>query len=190
MEEKQLIYVNRHAYIVKNEKLIDAQTQKEEKKLPYKYIRNYMNDDICYIIIQNRFFRWNKKRQSAEELGVEILCQNPRFTYYYTLGNINFVFATAEDGKSFVLGKSFQPIYDNLYKIGRYAYQIINGELEKLCECMEFEKIGVRIEISAGENGVSEMLAFQKVGNVWQVVNHWRPGNIAPQYRLKSNFKK
>lgn len=168
-------------YVVENRKLINAQTKEEETKLRYTYVRNYTNDDICFIIIKNHFFLWDKIHKRAQELGVELLCQNQRYTYYHTTGEFNFVFGVKRDGSAFVIGRSFRPIYDNLYKIGRFAYQIVDGELEKLCECAEFERIDVRVEISAGENGFSEMLAFKKIGKRWEVVNHWRPGNIMPR---------
>lgn len=179
-KQKELIHIEGSFFIIVDEKLYDAETKEEEKKLRYKYVHNYFDKNIGYVIIKNRFFIWFKDKKAAQEYGVEMLCQNPRFTYYYTQGDINFVFAVKTNGEIFIIGRSFCPIYDNLYKIGRYAYQIINGELEKLCECMDFEKIDIRVEISAGEIGVSEMQAFQKVGNRWKMVTRWLPGHINP----------
>lgn len=188
-EKKELICVDGKFFAVKGEKLYQTSSKEEEKELRYKYVRNYFDDNICYIIIKDHFFIWKRDEKKAEELKVNLLCQNKYLTYYVTEGAINYVFAVKDNGEIFVIGRSFVPIVDNLYKIGRYAYQIVNGELEKLCECMEFERIDVRVEISAGENGMSEMQAFTKEGQRWKKVNHWRPGNIVPQNR-KSNLKK
>lgn len=181
MEEKKLIHYEGKIFLLDGEKLIEAETQQEEQSLRYKYVRNYSNDEICYVIIGNRFFEWNKPNKVARELTVATLCQNSRFTYYYTKGDTNIVFTVKKDGTTFVLGTCFIPICDNLYKIGRYAYQIVDGEVEKLCECGDFDTVGIRVEISAEEEGVSEMLSFEKRGNRWKKVNHWRPGNIIPQ---------
>lgn len=192
-EKKELIRIGNSFFIVKGEKLFNAQTNEEEKTLPYTYVRNYFKDNICYVIIGNRFFKYNKNEKSAVEIKTKLLCKNNLFEYYHTAvpeTKNNFVFLLKPNGESAVIGSSFQPIYDNLYKIGRYAYQIVDDNLEKLCECMEFEKIGVRIEISAEETGASEMQAFQKFGKRWEVVNRWLPGNIVPSSNKKSNLKK
>ncbi len=193
MEEKKLIRFENKFFFVVGEKLFNAQT-KEEAKIPYTYVRNYVNDNICYIIIGSRFFKYIKDEDLAVEIKTELLCKGNLFAYYHTavpeIKN-NYVFILKDNGVSAVIGSSFQHIHDNLYKIGRFAYQIVDDNLEKLCECMEFEKIGVRIEISAEETGVSEMLAFKKFGKRWEVVNHWRPGNIVPSSNTnKSNLKK
>lgn len=191
-EKKELIHIEKQFFIVKGEKLFNAQTNEEEKTLPYTYVRNYFNDNICYVIIGSRFFKYIKNEKRAVEIKTELLCQNDLFACYHTAvpeTKNNFVFILKPNGKSAVIGSSFQPIYDNLYKIGRYAYQIVDGNLEKLCECMEFEKIGIRVEISAEETGISEMLAFKKFGKRWEVVNRWRPGNIIPNTNNKPNLK-
>ncbi len=193
MEEKKLIRFENKFFFVVGEKLFNAQT-KEEATIPYTYVRNYVNDNICYIIIGSRFFKYIKDKDLAVEIKTELLCKGNLFAYYHTavpeIKN-NYVFILKDNGVSAVIGSSFQHIHDNLYKIGRFAYQIVDDNLEKLCECMEFEKIGVRIEISAEETGVSEMLAFKKFGKRWEVVNHWRPGNIVPSSNTnKSNLKK
>ncbi len=189
-EFERVIRFENRFFIVVNDQLIDAQT-KQASDIPYTYVRDYTDNNVCFIIIKNRFYKWIKEQKVAVEWPTEMLCQNSRFTCYYTKSNRknNYVFLAKVDGTAAVIGSSFQPIYDNLYKIGRYAYQIIDGELDKLCECMEFEKIGVRIEISAEESGASEMQAFQKFGNRWEVVNRWLPGNIVPSSN-KSNLKK
>lgn len=192
-EEKTLIRFENKFFFVEGEKLLNAQTKEEEKCIPYKYVRNYRNDNICYIIIGSRFFKYIRNEKRAVEIKTELLCRNTLFECYHTTvpeTKNNFVFVVKPNGESAVIGSSFQHIYDNLYKIGRYAYQIVDDNLEKLCECMEFEKIGIRIEISAEETGVSEMLAFKKFGKRWEVVNHWRPGNIVPTANKKSNLKK
>lgn len=178
---EKLILVNGHLFSLKGEKLFNEQTRLEEKTLRYKYIRNYADDSICYVIIGNRFFKWFRKERRAQEFDANVLCQNSYQTYYYTKGQTNFVFSTYNDGEISVLGRSFQPICDNLYKIGKYAYQIVDGMLEKLCECMSFEKINIRVEISAGEDSLSEMQAFQKEGKRWKKVAQWLPGNIVPK---------
>lgn len=190
-EKKELIRIEKKFFIVKGKKLVNAQTGKEETQLKYTYVHNYFNENICYVIIGKRFFKYLRDQRCAVEIKTELLCKNSLFEYYHTAvpeTKNNFVFIVKQNGESAVIGSSFQHIYDNLYKIGRYAYQIVDDNLEKLCECMEFEKIGIRIEISAEETGYSEMLAFKKFGKRWEVVNHWRPGNIVPT--SKSNLKK
>lgn len=188
MEEK-LIQIGKRFFFVKEEKLFDAETHLEETELHYLYVRNYSDENICYIITQNRFFQWDYIQGEAQEYPVEILCQNKLFTYFYTTEGVRFVFATNAFGKIFIIGRNFQHIYENLYKIGKYAYQIVDGELEKICECMEFEKIDVFVEISAGESGISETLSLKKEGKKWRKVNHWLPGNIIPR-KFRNTLKK
>lgn len=187
---EKLILVDGHLFSLKGEKLFNEQTKLEEKKLRYKYVRNYADESICYVIIENRFFKWYKSEKRAQEFEVKVLCKNSHYTYYYTVGTCNFVFVSSVKGEISIIGRSLQHIYDNLYKIGRFAYQIVDGIPEKLCECMSFVKINIRVEISAGEDSLSEMQAFQKEGKRWKKVAQWLPGNIVPKTHKSTNLIK
>lgn len=185
--------IQNQRFILNKEKLCWAQTKEEVSGIQYLYVRNYPDEE--YVIIGTKLFQWFSQTNTAKEIPLAFLCKDKIYSYYYSEnegkrhGEGRFVFAINTE-KIYLIGRAFAHIHDNLYKIGRYAYQIVDGELEKLCECMEFETIDVRVEISAEENGISEMQAFKKVGNRWKQVTYWRPGNIVPSSTPKSNLKK
>ena len=190
MEEKS-IKIGKKRFVLENGKLCNAQTKEEVKDLPYLFFKNYPAQE--FVVVDNRLFQWFDDDRKIRELPLIFLCKDNNFSYFYSdnpgkeHGEGRFVIAFKEN-RIFLIGRAFMQIHDNLYKIGRYAYQIVDGHLEKLCECLNFEKIDVRVEISAGENGMSEMQAFKKVGQRWKKVTHWRPGHIVPSQ--KSNPKK
>ena len=186
MEEKELIRVGHQTFIVENEKLVDARNKQEEKNLIYGCYKDYINPHIRYVIVNQQFWIWFENRKQAKDIKTSLLCQGRYFSYYVTeqIGseeNSICVFALKENGKVSLLGRTFETICDTLLKIGNFVYQQIDGDLEMLCACQDFEVFDSRVEINTGEKDYSEMHVFQFTGHCWKEIMHWRPGNIVPQ---------
>lgn len=189
--KQKLIKTNGHSFLLENGILYEEATLYRVKNEKYLYVNNYGLKPFDILVIDKTvFFVFEKK---VKEISTYTLLEGKYAHYFFTAtegdekGNGIFVFSKSENRKPMLLGRSYLPILDDVYKIGKKAYQVAQDQLLELCECYDYDTYFDHLEIHTDEKGYSVMYTYKKCGGIWQQINKWVPGSIKPQ---KDNAQK
>lgn len=174
--EKNAITLNGKLYRIENGKLFDVAFGHHEVD-PETYVLLNRGGGNYILIFQNRAFHYDFQ---FSEIATELITENPKMKYFRTccanpLNNLVF-YQIPSTGKNGLMGYGFEEIIeDEVFKIGKKAYQLYNHDLVYLCQYNCHEMWKDRLEIHTGEKDYSEMFAYEKRCGKWELVHHYRP---------------
>ncbi len=194
MYGKNLIKFDGHYFFLEKNALYEDGTNRKVNEQKYLFVNNYGTKSYDVLVIeQSVFFIFPDK---VKEISTDTLLEGKYADYFYTLsegekkGENIYVFSQCADRKPMLIGRSFLPMVDNVYKIGKKAYQLTDNQLIEMCECCEFDTYFDKLEIHTGEKDYSVMYTFKKSGGIWEQINKWIPGSLKPQNDKKEKPSK
>lgn len=179
--EKNCFTLNGRIYRIENGKLYDIAFRNQlVNEETYVYLNRPGQSNI--LVIADKVYL--HKNDKYLEVNTAVICENKNFKYFRTdTPNLpeSHVFYRTESGKYGLVGRTFTEIFENeVFKIGKKAYQLIKNDLVYMTECEEFERWKDRLEIHTGEPDYSEMFAYEKKCGQWTEVYHYVPGVLKP----------
>ncbi len=191
--KKNLVKYDGHYFFLENGALYEDGTNRKVNDKKYLFVSNYGTRPFDILVIEKTvFFIFSEK---VKEISTYSLLEGKYADYFYTAtenekGEGIYVFSKTENGRPMLIGRSFSEITDNVYKIGKKAYQIAREQLLEMCECTEFDRYVNRLEIHTGEKDYSEMYVYEKHGGIWEQTYKWIPGQLQPQYAKEKTITK
>lgn len=172
METKNLICHKGCEYFWENNHLYENATKRRVCEQNYLFASNYGTKPYNILAIENDVYFIYPDR--VEKVFTCQLLQEDRAEYFYTEntgdedGNETYVFVRRENSKKpALLGRSLRLITEDVYKIGKQAYQVINGQLHDMCPCTEFEIFRNMLEIQTGDD-FSKVIIYKKTSKGWK----------------------
>ena len=183
MDRKKLITYDGCDYFYENNNLYEDATKRKVSNQNYLFANNYGTKPYNILAIGNHvFFIYPDK---VERVFTNLLIQDKQSEYFYTEGTGNedgndiYVFIRRKNSKKpALLGRSMQQITENVYKIGKFAYQIIDGKLQDMCPCTEFEAFSTLLEIQTGEPSCSKLIIYKKSSHGWKKIHENERGSL------------
>lgn len=183
METKNLIWFNGRGYFLEKNNLYESDTNRRINEQNYLFANNYGTKPYNVLAIENTvFFVYPDK---VKKIPTTELLQEKQAEIFYTEGtgdedgNDTYVFIRRANSKRLsLLGRSLQEITENVYKIGKYAYQVINGQLCDMCPCTEFETFRDLLEIQTGEQHFGTVFVYKKTSKGWEKIREFQGTSI------------
>lgn len=192
MDKKILICHNGKLYFWEKSNLYEYETNRKISKLNYLFASNYGTKPYDILAIETDVFFIYP--DTAKKISTDTLLEEKNANYFYTEdtgdenGNDIYVFIQrGNPQKTALLGRSLQQITEDVYKIGKIAYQVIDGQLYDMCPCTDFEISGNLLEIQTGDPGCSKLVCYRKSSAGWRKINEWERRNLHSR-NIEMNF--
>lgn len=183
METKNLIRFNGREYFLEKNNLYENGSNRRINEQNYLFANNYGTKPYNILAIENTvFFVYPDK---VKKIPTAELLQEKQAEIFYTEGtgdedgNDIYVFIRRNSSKRLaLLGRSLQKITTNVYKVGKFAYQVVNGQFHDMCLCTEFEVYKDLLEIQTGDPHFGTVFIYKKTSKGWEKIREFQGGNI------------
>lgn len=192
METKNLIRFNGREYFLEKNKLYENDTKRRVNEQNYLFASNYGTKPYDVLAIEDTvFFVYPDK---VKKIPTTELLPEKQVEIFYTegtedeIGNDIYVFVRMANSKRLsLLGRSLEEIREDVYKIGKHAYQVIDKQLCYMCPCTEFEAFRNLLEIQTGEQHFGTVFIYKKTSKGWEKIREAQ-GSCIHSRNIEINF--